>query len=128
MKAKNFTLFIGYLGNGATVCNSAVYENGDYKHIAHISPAGNIKLYVSADYIPAADMETIKATATRHEQQTRARLERETASAYGYTRTLDEICNYTPYTVSDALFTTLKSCGTDEERRAAIIECYMNNF
>ncbi len=51
---KNFDLFLGCLGNGITVCNKAVSEHGDYKRVAHISPAGNIRLYVSADYIPAA--------------------------------------------------------------------------
>lgn len=30
MKRK-FELFYGYLGNGTTVCNKAVEENGDYK-------------------------------------------------------------------------------------------------
>ena len=128
MKAKNFKLFIGYLGNGATVCNSAVYENGDYKTIAHISPAGHIKLYVSADYIPAADMETIKATAARHERETRARLDRETATTYGYMRTLEEIANYTSYTTQSAFFEALKECATQEARRELVKKTYLENF
>ena len=45
---KKFDLFMGCLGNGLTVCNKAVMENGDYKMVAHISPAGNIKFYVSS--------------------------------------------------------------------------------
>lgn len=128
MKAKNFELFIGYFGNGATVCNSAVYENGDYKYIAHISPAGNIKLYVTADYIPPEAMQDILRVAERHATETRARLERETATQYGYYRTLDEICNYTPYRVQDELFKDLKQCATDEERREVVKKCYMQNF
>lgn len=60
---EKFKLFMCCLGNGITVCNKAVTENGDYKQIAHISEAGNIKLYVSENYIPADAMETIKLSA-----------------------------------------------------------------
>ena len=60
---KNFKLWIGCLGNGITVCNSAVEEHGDYKHIAHISDSGKIKLYVSKSYIPVEDMRRIEQTA-----------------------------------------------------------------
>lgn len=63
MKGK-FELFMGCLGNGITVCNSAVEESGDYKHIAHISDNGKIKLYVSESYIPVEDMQKIERTAT----------------------------------------------------------------
>ena len=128
MKAKYFKLFIGYLGNGATVCNSAVYESGDYKHIAHISPAGHIKLYVSADYIPADAMQKIKETAARHEAETRARLDRETASDYGYMRTLEEIARYTSYTTQSAFFEALKECATQEARRELVKKTYLDNF
>jgi hypothetical protein len=55
-----FKLFMCCLGNGTTVCNSAVMENGDYKTIAHISPAGNITFYVDESYIPAEDMTKIR--------------------------------------------------------------------
>lgn len=50
---KNFDLFLGCLGNGITVCNKAVSEHGDYKRVAHISPAGNVRLYVSPNSNPA---------------------------------------------------------------------------
>ena len=60
---KKFKLWMGCLGNGITVCNSAVEENGDYKHIAHISDNGKIKLYVSKSYIPVEDMQKIEQTA-----------------------------------------------------------------
>ena len=60
---KNFKLWLGCLGNGITVCNSAVEESGDYKHIAHISDNGKIKLYVSENYIPVEDMRRIERTA-----------------------------------------------------------------
>ena len=39
---------------------SAVEESGDYKHIAHISNNGKIKLYVSESYIPVEDMQRIE--------------------------------------------------------------------
>ena len=60
---EKFKLWMGCLGNGITVCNSAVEENGDYKHIAHISDNGKIKLYVSKSYIPVEDMQRIEHTA-----------------------------------------------------------------
>ena len=60
----NFKLWMGCLGNGITVCNSAVENNGEYKHIAHISDSGKIKLYVSKSYIPVEDMRRIEQTAS----------------------------------------------------------------
>ena len=39
MAAQNFKLFLGCLGNGVTVCNSAVMEDGDFKMVAR---AGSI--------------------------------------------------------------------------------------
>ena len=60
---KNFKLWMGCLGNGITVCNSAVEESGDYKYIAHISDNGKIKLYVSESYIPVEDMQKIEQAA-----------------------------------------------------------------
>lgn len=46
MAAQNFKLFLGCLGNGVTVCNSAVMEDGDFKMVAHISNEGKITWYV----------------------------------------------------------------------------------
>lgn len=63
--AKRFELFMGCLGNGVTVCNKAVMENGDYKHVAHISPRGKITWYVKPDYAPddaKAKIESIAAS------------------------------------------------------------------
>ncbi len=60
---KNFELFMGYLGNGLTVCNKAVMEHGDYKQIAHISPAGNIKWYIPVSSVPGPDLLRIEHTA-----------------------------------------------------------------
>ena len=66
---KKFELFMGHLGNGTTVCNKAVEENGDYKTVAHISDHGVIKLYVPESYIPAEAMEKIKNIATRDREK-----------------------------------------------------------
>lgn len=49
---KNFELFMCCLGNGVTVCNKAVMENGDYKQIAQISNCGKITWYVEPSKIP----------------------------------------------------------------------------
>lgn len=59
----NFELFMGELGNGLTVCNKAVEEHGDYKQIAHISPAGNIKWYIPVETIPGPALLRIEHTA-----------------------------------------------------------------
>lgn len=58
---RKFELFGGCLGNGTTVCNKAVEENGDYKIIAHISNSGKIVWYIKdpEKYVPAEDMEKI---------------------------------------------------------------------
>jgi hypothetical protein len=54
---EKFDLFMGCLGNGATVCNKAVLENGDYKKIAHIAECGKITWYVNPSvYVPGADL------------------------------------------------------------------------
>lgn len=48
-----FDLFMGCLGNGVTVCNKAVEENGAYKTIAHIAECGKITWYVNpSSYVP----------------------------------------------------------------------------
>lgn len=75
LMAGKFELFCGCLGNGTTVCNKAVTENGDYKKIAHISEGGNIRLYVAESYIPATEMEKIKAMANRDKAEYMKRFE-----------------------------------------------------
>lgn len=71
MAAARFKLFLGCLGNGVTVCNSAVMENGDFKMVAHISSEGKITWYVSEDYPPADALASIRACA----EQERAKYE-----------------------------------------------------
>ena len=123
----DFELFIGYLGNGATVCNKAVQEHGDYKQVAHISVAGNIKLYVKENYIPKDAMEKIKATAQSHKEQTIERLERELTNDYGYGRILNECCNYTNFQLSNEFLNSLNN-KTEKQKKDISKEYYLTNF
>lgn len=66
--AEKFELWLGCFGNGITVCNKAVEVNGDYKTVAHISNAGNIKLYVKENYIPREDMKHIEEVAENNKK------------------------------------------------------------
>lgn len=51
---KKFELFMGHLGNGITVSNKAVEEDGDYKSVAHIAECGKITWYVNpVKYVPS---------------------------------------------------------------------------
>lgn len=63
MADRSFKLFLGCLGNGVTVCNSAVMEDGDFKKVAHISNEGKITWYVGEDYPPADALASIRACA-----------------------------------------------------------------
>lgn len=64
MKNENFELFMCCLGNGITVCNKAVEENGDYKTVAHIANCGKITWYVNpGSYIPGSDLLRIEHAA-----------------------------------------------------------------
>lgn len=76
MKSPSLSCFFGNLGNGTTVCNKAVEENGDYKKIAHISKGGNITLYVDKAYIPVTEMKKIESMAIRDKKQFQACFER----------------------------------------------------
>lgn len=61
---KKFELFMGCFGNGITVCNKAVEENGDYKQIAHIADCGKIKWYVNPyTYVPGNELLRIEHAA-----------------------------------------------------------------
>lgn len=77
---ENFELFMGCLGNGLTVCNKAVMEHGDYKQIAHISPAGNIKWYFPVSSVPGPDLLRIEHTADAMYHNFKSALERELAA------------------------------------------------
>lgn len=74
---KRFELFMGCLGNGLTVCNKAVMEHGDYKQIAHVSPAGNIKWYIPVSSVPGPDLLRIEHTADAMYHNFKSALERD---------------------------------------------------
>lgn len=64
MEKRKFELFMRCLGNGTTVCNKAVEENGDYKIIAHIAECGKITWYVNpGSYVPGDDLLKIEHVA-----------------------------------------------------------------
>lgn len=143
MAAKNFELFIGYLGNGATVCNKAVTEHGDYKTVAHISNAGNIKLYVEPDYIPAEAMQRIQGTAAAHKKDTLEKLDQslniskyskmgpkyaKMQEQYERRRWLDELSRYLPEDGWRNFWEEYKPAATTEEKNAAIIKYIMLYF
>ena len=109
---RNFELFMGCLGNGTTVCNKAVMEHGDYKQIAHISPAGNIKLYVKPGYIPAAEMERINRAAERDRAEFETKLDEEIRlnPARAYARMIDDM----PWTEYHAFVSEKKSESLSE--------------
>ena len=82
---RKFELFMGRLGNGVTVCNSAVQEHGDYKMIAHIAECGKIKWYIDPHTVPADDLERIERTAAEEREDWEKRLSSIGESrAYGY--------------------------------------------
>ena len=60
---------MGCLGNGITVCNSAVMERGDYKTIAHISEDGKIKWYVKPRYTPENAVKEIEKVALEQKEK-----------------------------------------------------------
>ena len=66
-EAPAFDIGMGYLGNGLTVWNRAVEENGDYQTIAHISDEGKIHYYV--DGLPDDVVARIEQAAAREQQK-----------------------------------------------------------
>ena len=93
MAAKKFELFMGYLGNGCTVCNKAVMEDGDYKRVCHISNAGNITWYVPINYVPGDALMDIENIADRLKANFKLATEREQVynPAELYSRMLDAL-------------------------------------
>ena len=125
--SKNFILFGGCLGNGTTLCNKAVMENGDYKVIGHISEGGKIKFFIDnpETYIPDEDMKTIISWSEAAEKKfkewwfTLPDIQR-------YQKMLDAI----PYSVllEHPLKETLKAC-TDLHKKVELLEkIYFENY
>lgn len=66
-EAPAFDIGMGYLGNGLTVWNRAIEENGDYQTIAHISDEGEIHYYV--DGLPEDVVARIEQAAAQEQQK-----------------------------------------------------------
>ncbi len=66
-EAPAFDIGMGYLGNGLTVWNRAVEENGDYQTLAHISDEGEIRYYV--DGLPEDVAARIEQAAAQEQQK-----------------------------------------------------------
>lgn len=80
----NFELWIGYFPGCIVVANKAVHENGDYKDIARITYAGNIKYYVNKHTIPADALEKIEKIAKEERAKFDEWLDREIEHRPGY--------------------------------------------
>lgn len=119
-KTHKFELFGGCLGNGTTVCNKAVMENGDYKTIAHISNGGRIKWYIKnpESYVPAADMKIIQGWADSANKKFMEDWNR-LPDLKKYEKMLDTI----PYSklLNDPLKEELKAC-TDLHEKVLLLE------
>ena len=119
-KVEKFELFGGCLGNGTTVCNKAVMENGDYKTIAHISNGGRIKWYIKnpESYVPAADMKIIQGWADSANKKFMEDWNR-LPDIMKYEKILDRI----PYTVllDHPMKEQLKAC-TDLHQKVELLE------
>ena len=98
-------------------------EHGDYKTIAHISPAGNIKLYVNPDYIPPDDMKRIESAAERDRAEFLRRLNLEVKANpnAAYLKMLDSL-------PTDVFLSYIENKdGTKEERNRKLINLYLAN-
>lgn len=89
-RIEKFELWFGCLGNGITVCNKAVEEDGDYKIIAHISEGGNITFRVTETHIPRTEMASIIAVAARQEAKFQTEFEK-LPDINQYTKILDRV-------------------------------------
>ena len=99
------------LGNGITVCDK-------YKMIAHISNNGIIKLYVSADYIPAEEMEWIQQAAEEKQAEFLKWWNRNTLE-WRYFHILDNLDN------SEFLEAIRDKSGTFEDKVKRLEEKYL---
>ena len=121
---EKFELWLGCFGNCLTVCNKAVEVNGDYKTVAHISNAGNIKLYVKESYIPREDMERIKEVAENSRKDFVAKLKADIKAnpSRVYRKMLEEI------STAEFVEFTKKSNGLSiAEKIKILIPIYLKN-
>lgn len=80
----NFELWIGYFPGCIVVCNKLEVEHGDYKQVARITYAGNIKYYVQKWEIPADALEKIENIAREERKKFDEWLDREIKYRPGY--------------------------------------------
>lgn len=125
--SKKFELFGGCLGNGTTVCNKAVEENGDYKVIAHISNGGRIKWYIKnpESYVPAADMKIIQGWADSARKKFMEEWDR-LPDIKKYEIMLDEISPLS--LLNHCLKEPLKACTDLHEKVKLLEEIYFIKF
>lgn len=127
-----FELFLGNFGNGTIACNKAVYVNGDFKQVAHISPAGNIKLYVKPEYIPNDAMMTIEKVANNSRNKTIKKLDLlfnvdRYDFNYNYFRVLEEISKYCHWKDTFNLLDSIN--GKDIPEKVGLIkDFYLSHF
>ena len=121
-KKPKFELFGGCLGNGTTVCNKAVMENGDYKTIAHISNGGRIKWYIKnpKSYVPAADMKIIQGWADSAREKFMEEWNR-LPDTKKYGRIIAKIGFLPHLNVDEATKNQLRAC-TDLHEKVALLE------
>lgn len=132
---KKFELFAGLFPGGTIYANKAIKENGDYKNLALVSPAGNIRFYCSPETIPAEALEKIKSTAERNEAETRARLDRELTAPGIYEGQTERhaagivyrIADRLPLEAASAFLDSLKDAPAAEKNKL-IIDKYCEIF
>lgn len=124
---KNFELFGGCLGNGTTVCNKAVIENGDYKTIAHISNGGRIKWYIQnpESYVPADAMKIIQGWADSANKKFMEDWNK-LPDLKKYEKILDEI-GYLPL-LNHPLKEQLKNCTNLHEKVTLLEKIYFEKY
>ena len=126
MEKVKFELFGACLGNGTTVCNKAVEENGDYKMIAHISTKGDIKWFIKnpESYVPEDAMKTIRRWADSAFEEFVQHWQK-LSDIQKYSRILDEI-GYTVFSQHD-LSDALKACNDLHQKVILLEAIYFEN-
>ena len=109
---EKFELWMGYFPGCIVVANKAIHENGDYKEVARITYAGNIKYYVNKYTIPADALEKIEKTAKEERAKFDEWLDREIElrPGYIYEKMLDSLSAGELFEHLDAKVKGLREC------------------
>lgn len=125
--SKKFILFGGCFGDGLTICNKAVIENGDYKKIAHISNGGRITWYIKdpKNYVPDMDMRKIEEWSQTYHNQFMERW-----AAYSDLKKYTVMIDNMPYTdlLEHSLKKQLKECSNLHEKVCILQKIYLENY